>query len=243
MEMIEYCVDRLSSQVFWGNSSDSFKQHFLSWFIWRLWVFFWSLDNIDQFANPLFDDAYFPEYHVVFVGFEKKFIARIEMFRMGARRFSWTLLDVEWVYRRRTSVWFDLIVNLGLLDHWRTLKLLCQWAGRCLKFHAYSACDKNTLHTLNDLLYIINEFRPVTIVAPFCIFIFSHRINYDDGWYRCPLSFCPLRSNLLRLQCTCCTIPTTSERTHVSPLVWACQSPSSQPLSSPQLSHNDSLWA
>ena len=28
-----------------------------------------------------------------------------------------------------------------------------------------------------------------------------------------------------------------------SPLVWACQWPSSQPLSSTQLSHNDSLWA
>ena len=48
----------------------------------------------------------------------------------------------------------------------------------------------------------------------------------------------PLRSNLLWLRCTC-TIPTTSG----SPLVWACQWPSSQPLSSPQLSHNDSLWA
>ena len=53
----------------------------------------------------------------------------------------------------------------------------------------------------------------------------------------------PLRSNLLRLQCTCCTVPTTSGRPHGSPLVWACQWPSSQPLSSPQLSHNDSLWA
>ena len=31
-------------------------------------------------------------------------------------------------------------------------------------------------------------------------------------------------------------------KTHRSPLVWACQWPSSQPLSSPQLSHNDSLW-
>ena len=31
--------------------------------------------------------------------------------------------------------------------------------------------------------------------------------------------------------------------THRSPLVWACQWPSSQPRSSPQLSHNDSLWA
>ena len=53
----------------------------------------------------------------------------------------------------------------------------------------------------------------------------------------------PLWSNLLRLQCTCCTVPTTSGRPHGSPLVWVCQWPSSQPLSSPQLSHNDSLWA
>ena len=52
----------------------------------------------------------------------------------------------------------------------------------------------------------------------------------------------PLRSNLLRLQCTCSTVPTNSGRPHGSPLVWACQWPSSQPLSS-QLSHNDSLWA
>ena len=34
--------------------------------------------------------------------------------------------------------------------------------------------------------------------------------------------------------------PTTSGRPHRSPPVWACQSPPSQPLSSPQLSHNDS---
>ena len=53
----------------------------------------------------------------------------------------------------------------------------------------------------------------------------------------------PLRSNLLPLQCTCYTVPTTSERPYGSPLVWACQWLSSQPLSSPQLSHNDSLWA
>ena len=53
----------------------------------------------------------------------------------------------------------------------------------------------------------------------------------------------PLRSNLLWLQCTCCTVPTTSARPHGSPLVWACQWPSSQPLSSPHLSHNYSLWS
>ena len=53
----------------------------------------------------------------------------------------------------------------------------------------------------------------------------------------------PLRSNLLRLQYTCCTVPTTNGRPHGRPLVWACQWPSSQPLSSLQMSHNDSLWA
>ena len=49
--------------------------------------------------------------------------------------------------------------------------------------------------------------------------------------------------NLLQLQCPCCIVPTTSGLFHGSPLVWACQWPSSQPLSSPQLSHKDSLWA
>ena len=47
-----------------------------------------------------------------------------------------------------------------------------------------------------------------------------------------------LRSNLLPLKCIC-TVPTTSARPQGSPLMWACQWPSSQPLSSPQLSHND----
>ena len=52
----------------------------------------------------------------------------------------------------------------------------------------------------------------------------------------------PLRSNLFRLQCNCFTVRA-SARPHGSPLVWACQWPSSQPLSPPQLCHNDSLWA
>ena len=50
-------------------------------------------------------------------------------------------------------------------------------------------------------------------------------------------------SSPIQLQCTCYTVPTTSGGPHGSPLVWACQWPSSQPLLSPQLSHNDSLWA
>ena len=51
----------------------------------------------------------------------------------------------------------------------------------------------------------------------------------------------PLLNILLRLQYTFCTVPTTSGRPHGCHLMWACQWPSSQPLSSPQLSHNDSL--
>ena len=53
----------------------------------------------------------------------------------------------------------------------------------------------------------------------------------------CTWNSSPLRSNLLRLQCTYCTVPTTSGRPHGSPFVWACQWTSSQPFSSPQLSH------
>ena len=52
----------------------------------------------------------------------------------------------------------------------------------------------------------------------------------------------PLRSNLL-LQCTCCIVPKTSGRPHGSPLMWACQRASSQPLWSLQLTHIGSLWA
>ena len=52
----------------------------------------------------------------------------------------------------------------------------------------------------------------------------------------------PLRSHPLRLQCTCCIVPTTSGRPHGSPLVRACQWPSLQPLSSPQLSKTDARF-
>ena len=59
-----------------------------------------------------------------------------------------------------------------------------------------------------------------------------------DTW-----NYRPLRSNLPRLQCNCCIVPTTSGRPHGCPLVWACPWPFWQPLSSPQLFPNDSHWA
>ena len=67
---------------------------------------------------------------------------------------------------------------------------------------------------------------------------FRMRTFIDSTW-----NSSPLRSSLFRLQCTCCTVPTTSGRPHGSPLVWVYQWHSSQLISSPQLSHNDSLWA
>ena len=65
-----------SSQAFYGDSSDSFKRHFLSWFIRRLWVIL-----VPGQYRPVRQS--FPECHVVFIGLEKNFIARIEMFLMG----------------------------------------------------------------------------------------------------------------------------------------------------------------
>ena len=56
-----------------------------------------------------------------------------------------------------------------------------------------------------------------------------------------PLQAQPFPSISLVVHMVC--VPTTSGRLHGSPLEWACQGPSSQSLSSPQLSHNDSLWA
>ena len=49
--------------------------------------------------------------------------------------------------------------------------------------------------------------------------------------------------NSTSFRSTYCTVPTTSGRPHGSPLVWACQWLSWQPLSSLQLSHNDWHWA
>ena len=60
-----------------------------------------------------------------------------------------------------------------------------------------------------------------------CVCIYIYIYIYTQGAYdKFPDFFrmgtfidSPLRSNLLRLQCTCCTVPTTSGRPHGSPLV------------------------
>ena len=94
-----------------------------------------------------------------------------------------------------------------------------------------------------------HNFRSVSIITSFSNVIYEvHAISFQTFFVWALFLIVhswnpsPLRSNLLQLQCSCSTVPTTSGRPHRSPLVWACQWPSSQPLSS-QLSHNDSLWA
>ena len=101
----------------------------------------------------------------------------------------------------------------------------------------------------NDLRNSINETKQFFIKKNLSLLIYeNHEISFQT-FFVWPLLlivhtwiYSPLRRNLLRLQCTC-TVPTTSVRPRGSPLVWACQWPSSQPLSSPQLSQIDSLWA
>ena len=110
----------------------------------------------------------------------------------------------------------------------------------------------------NSYFSVQSGFRDLFYIAPWILVQFPPRFfamrfvtsiikKFPDIWALLLIvhtrNSSSLQSNLLRLQCTCCTIPTTSTRPHRSPLVWAWQWPSSQPLSSPQLSHNDSIWA
>ena len=79
--MIDYCVDRLFDGILWWFIR--FIQTAFPELVHRVFVgVFWSLDNIDQFANHVFDGADFPECYV-FVGLEKNFIAWIGTFLMG----------------------------------------------------------------------------------------------------------------------------------------------------------------
>ena len=65
-------------------------------------------------------------------------------------------------------------------------------------------------------IYILGAYDKLTDFFVWVLLLIVHSWNSS-----------PLRSNLLQLQCTCFTVPTTSERPHGSPLVWACQWPSS----------------
>ena len=87
--------------------------------------------------------------------------------------------------------------------------------------HRWNSVTKYEVHTINFHTFFV-----------WALLLIVHTWNSSTLW-----------SNLPQLQCTCFTVQTTSARTHGSPLVWVCQWPSSRPLSSPQLSRNDSVWA
>ena len=109
-----------------------------------------------------------------------------------------------------------------------------------------------TWDTVFDVIKSLRFLLKISSKIPLCLLCYTykvHTMSFQTFFVWALLLIIhtwnsrPLRRNLLLLQCTCCTVPITSRRPHRSPLVWACQRPSSQPLSSPQLSHNDSLWA
>ena len=123
---------------------------------------------------------------------------------------------------------------------------MSQFLFSCIKnnmpFHSWFLCMVVNVIFLSFLSFtnLYDEWKRICEV---------HTINFQTFFVWALLlivhtwNSSPIRSNFPRLQCTCCTVPTTSGRSHGSPLVWACQWPSSQPLSSTQFSHNDSLRA
>ena len=96
--------------------------------------------------------------------------------------------------------------------------------------HIHTHTQTHSLSIADSFTYIRGSLNKFSDFFRMGILLIIHTWNSSPLW-----------SNL-RLQCTCCTVPTTSGRPHGSPLVWACQWPSSHALSSHQLPHNDNLW-
>ena len=146
----------------------------------------------------------------------------------------------------------DLLIELwwNMLNIYRE-KILANYV-QCEEIPIFSD-DKNSWAILSIFLQLENRFSSWKIFnisfeeRIFLLVYEDHEISFQTFFVWALLlidhtqNSSPLRSNLLRLKCTCCTDPTNSGRPHGSPLVWACQWPSLQPLSFPQLSHNDSL--
>ena len=124
--------------------------------------------------------------------------------------------------------------------------------GKCVEMELPSVSCLNNLEIIL-VKYLFTEHimlpRPRCELAILCWIYEDHLISFQNIFVWALLlrvhtwNSSILRSNLFRLQCTCCAVPTTSRRPYRSPLVWARQWLSSQPLLFPQLSHNDSLWA
>ena len=167
IEAIEYCVDRLFAGILWWFLR--FIQTAFPELVHMMFVgVFWSLENIDQLANPLFDGVHFPECIVVFVGLEKDFIARIEMFLMGRDSFHelcfpWNefiedRLDFscEHSFCRRASHW-----RVRIRDYLQKLGITCRNCCNALSVCVPSAFFKAL-------------FRVSTNLSPW---------QFDLGWY------------------------------------------------------------
>ena len=138
------------------------------------------------------------------------------------------------------------------------MKLFCIWWRRCCSIVLGCAEYSFILITPRSILNQSTRAKSMDQIDLFLKLFWFIILNYkyENHYISFPTFFVwalllivytwnsrPLRSNLLPLQCTCCTVPITSGMPHGSRLAWVCQWPSSQPLSSSQLSHNDSLWA
>ena len=115
--------------------------------------------------------------------------------------------------------------------HYHSRHMWHHYHSRHIWYHYHSR------HMLTQLPFQTHFAKPQGSLNKFPDFFVWALILIVHTW-----NSSPLRSTLIWLQCTCCAVPTTSGRSHGNPLVWACQWPSSQPLSS-RLSYNDSLWA
>ena len=124
----------------------------------------------------------------------------------------------------RVHIFVCMYVFLHLCIYVCILVSMYAWLRLCICVYDYSIHFVSTYTRVS-----LNKFPDVFAWA---LLLIVHAWNSS-----------PLRSNLLRMQCTCCTVPITSVTPYESPLVWACQWPSSRPLLSPQLTHKDSLWA
>ena len=142
-----------------------------------------------------------------------------------------------------TRVLIDVLVNVNYLN-WQEVGVFWfrSWRSICLIFLCFSIHFFFFFVNIKEKAYF---FFKLTELLHYEV----HMINFQTFFVWALLlivhtwNSSPLRSNLLRLQCTYCNVPTTSGTPHRSPLVWPCQWSSSLPLSSPQWSHNDSLWA
>ena len=94
------------------------------------------------------------------------------------------------------------------------------WGRKHFNLYVYRCSTRENLDPAvvkvdeHKKLYIRGSFNKFLDIFVWALLLIVHTWNSS-----------PLRSNLPRLQCTCCIIPTTSGRLNGSPLVWACQWP------------------